>query len=117
MAYYQANKLYFSILPSDLFPPLFLYFNYAELIKILPELRQFLAFNRLFNSKIFWTKIWKRDISSIITLPRNPYRKYEEIYEEFTKGQHPYDKVRYLAKMVMMFYFHLCCRHLIIMDT
>lgn len=94
----MSHHLYFSLLPSDLLPPLFLYFDSAELLLILPEIKLISDFNRLFDSRIFWLKLWRRDVSSFLASPENPYEKYVEIFSKLSKFNNEYDKIKYLAE-------------------
>lgn len=98
--------LYFSLLPTDLLPSLLLFFDSKELLATLPELKKLLSFDRLFNSDVFWRKLWRRDISSFIGVPVNPYEKYREIFNTLSKFKYKDDKIDYLAEMDMIFY---CC--------
>lgn len=91
-------SLYLSVLPTDLLPPLFLFFNSKELLTILPELKKISTFNSLFSSTIFWRKLWRRDISSFLDVPSDPYTKYVEIFSNLSTLTYKYDKIKYLAR-------------------
>lgn len=82
----NSNKTYFSLLPSDLFGPLFLYLSADELYILLPQLKQLSDFRKLFSSLTFWRKLWYRDISSFIKAPSSitsVYEKYMDGYKRF----------------------------------
>lgn len=53
-----------------------LHIDKHQLVSLLPKLDDF---NRLFSSTMFWKKIWRRDISSYVEVPSDPYRKYVDI--------------------------------------
>lgn len=89
-------SIYLSLLPTDLLISLFLYFTSHELLGILHELKDIPKINRVIYSDIFWNKIWRRDISSFVSLPQNPYEKYKEIFNKLSKIYHS-DKIIYLA--------------------
>jgi len=99
----NSEKLYFSLLPGELFDLLFLYFDSHELLDILPEIEKIATFSKLFISEAFWKEIWKRDISSLrsflspLSGTENPYEKYKEIFSQLSKLRGN-DKMRYLAK-------------------
>lgn len=90
--------LYFSLLPTDLLPPLFLFFDSRDLLVLLPKLKKLPSFNTIFNSNIFWRKLWRRDISSFMDIPSNPYETYREIFDELSILPHKFDRILYLAK-------------------
>src|SRR5581483_6364156 len=79
----KKKKLYFSLLPTDLLIPLFLFFSPQELANTLLKLKPDPEFARLFNSNIFWQKLWKRDISKF-RLPKNTEIAYGEYLRIFT---------------------------------
>lgn len=93
----KSRRLYFSLLPSDLFDLLFLRFSSAELLTLLPQVQSMKDFNKLFNSKTFWTELWKRDISTILVPSSDIYKKYEDIIETIAKHS-VYSQIKYLAK-------------------
>lgn len=96
MSHVPVNKLYFSILPTDLLISLFMFFDSTQLLQILPQLENIREFNRLFNSQIFWLKIWRRDISSFASLPTYPYQNYKFIFSTLTSYHDVRDKSQYL---------------------
>lgn len=76
-------KLYLQVLPMDLLPSLLLNFSSEELLVML-QLRYTRCFDMIFKSQIFWNQVWKRDISTIISVPDNIYdacMKYKEIHD------------------------------------
>ena len=97
-----SKDLYFSLLPTELLHLLFLHFSSSELRNILFELENIRNFSRLFISKPFWQKIWKRDISSLIDPPSDPSNTYQEYKEIFDYLAFPYyrnNKIAYLAQI------------------
>lgn len=93
------RHLYFSALPNDLFPLLFSYFSSSHLLETLDQLRQINDFDRLFKSKTFWNYIWRRDISSFLPLPEDPYQTYQDIIRyKLDSFLYRYDKITYVAE-------------------
>lgn len=88
---------YFHVLPVDLMSPLFLYFSSGDLLHILPQLDLISFPKSLYNSKILWCELWKRDISSFLELPGNPYEKYQKIFNEFSILKFKFEKIKHLA--------------------
>ena len=78
---------YISCLPTELLAPLFLYFTSDELYHVLPQVEQLSEFNRLFTLQVFWKELWKRDVSSVVPVPSDPYRKYIEILEYMNESR------------------------------
>src|SRR5581483_4490429 len=70
-----GKDLYFSLLPLDLFSPLFSYFSNEELLDIFPELQEIHDFNRLISYGRLWKDLWHHNISSIIISPVNTYEE------------------------------------------
>jgi len=91
------NKLYFSLLPLDLYSPLFLYFSSSELLQLLSHLQSLPDFTRLFSYTPFWKALWRRDISTFLPLPKDAYEKYKEILDRLSKLSGIYEKIEYLA--------------------
>lgn len=73
---------YFDILPLDLFPPLFTYFSPIEVLKLLhvPYIQSLLS-----RDKILTKTLWRRDISTLTSIPENFVEKYQEIFAIFDK--------------------------------
>lgn len=71
--------LYIDVLPSDLLKPLFLYLSRHDLSLLLPIIKDMGNCSRLLSNKLFWTSVWKRDISSIIIAPNNIETQCQEI--------------------------------------
>lgn len=74
---------FFDIIPTDLLTPLLLFQSKTELIHLIPKLATIYVFEKLFDGKIFWKELWKRDISSFI-LPPEPNMalgEYSQIIE------------------------------------
>ena len=94
----DIQNLYFSSLPLDLYCPLFLYFSPNELLQLLPQLAKIPNFIRLFSYTPFWTALWKRDISTIITAPHNAYEKYKEIFYHLNTFSSKYEEISYFAQ-------------------
>lgn len=90
----SQHNLYFSLLPFDLLSPLLLYFDSPELLYILSNLDDF---NSLLEYYFFWNKIWRRDISSFIPLPADPYETYRLIFDSLPKMSSS-EKISYLAE-------------------
>lgn len=88
---------YLSLFPSDLLPSLFLYFDSAELLFTLPQLRVIKDFNRLFNSRVFWLRLWRRDISSFVELPENPYETYQKVFSNLHEFTNKHATIEYLV--------------------
>lgn len=80
--------MYFDCLPSDLLPPLLSYNSSTELYQLLPHLINIKIFQKLLTfendiwSRIFWENVWRRDVSSFMELPDNPYETYMEIFKD-----------------------------------
>lgn len=91
------DKSYFNLVPSDLLPQLFLYFNSNELLPILPQLKTMPDLYRVVKSTVFWNKLWTRDISSIVPVPIDPYQKYVEIYRLLPELPIKQREIAYLA--------------------
>lgn len=101
MSSVTKKSLYFSLLPSELLRLLFYFFNSTELLDILPKLESNPDFSHLFSSRIFWEHIWRRDISSFLSIPDDPYIKYRQIFETLkifggSSGSKS-DRIEYLA--------------------
>lgn len=93
----DGKLLYFSLLPADLLYLLFFNFNSTELLYTLVTIRDISIFEKIFTSKTFWNKIWRRDVSSYLPLPENPYETYKNIFDELSKIDNDNNKIRYLA--------------------
>jgi len=97
----NPGKLYFTLLPTELLTLLLIKFNSTELLTILPQIEKISDFDRLIKSKTFWKLIWKRDISSFLSLPDNPYEKYKEIFNDLSLYKlytyKDYERIDYLA--------------------
>ena len=71
---------YFECLPRDLIHSLFLYFSSDELIDFIEQSPSLELMFNIKNSKIFWSQIWKRDLSSFIIPPEtNMYNEYRSL--------------------------------------
>ena len=95
----MTEILYFASLPFDILELIFSYFTKEELYNLLGVLVNVKAFSRLFQSNPFWLKLWRRDISSFLPLPDNPYQKIAEIFETVNnfRIEDRYWKIAYLA--------------------
>lgn len=95
----RTNKdLYFSLLPTDLLSSLLLLFDSTELLQILQQLEDIPDFDMVFQSKYFWIKLWRRDISLFLDLPANPYENYREIIIDSLEINDRYKKIKYLGE-------------------
>ena len=80
----MSNTLYFSLLPNDLIPPLFLYLAAKDLHSLLPQLKSNREFEKLFHSMIFWKTLWRRDVSKF-RLPSTTAEAYKDYIDVFNK--------------------------------
>lgn len=80
--------MYFDHVPSDLLPLLLSYNSSTTLYELLPQLVNIKVFQKILTpepnveAKIFWENVWRRDISSFMELPDNPYMAYMEIFSD-----------------------------------
>lgn len=93
-----SNKLYFSLVPLDLFVLILDYFTMDELFALIPVFKTFDEFKSLLNSrvgKVAMDNFWKYNISSYLPAPNN----IEDLitsYNLIPKGG--YKEIEYLAK-------------------
>ena len=94
-------SMYFDCLPGDLITSLFLYYSSAEILQIIPELRNFNCFTFLYTPirhKEVWPMIYQRDISSCTKIHEGfAYEEYKIIFEQL-KNFDIYYQVKYLAE-------------------
>lgn len=83
---------------SNELSPLLLLFDSTKLLIMLQQLEKISDFARLLNSNVFWRKIWRRDISSFLKVPDNPYEKYKQIFHDLSKLNLHSMKIEYLAE-------------------
>lgn len=76
MERHNDKPTYMSLFPIELLIELALFIPYEKLLELLKTLPQF---SKLITSNVFWKQIWKRDISSYLPPPENPYQKYIEL--------------------------------------
>src|ERR1700738_851416 len=89
-------SLYLSTLPIDLLPQLVLYLPSEDIKDLLLDIKQISDLKSLIKSKIFWTLLWKRDISTIIPCPSSAHKRYIEIIEKLSTLVN-WDQIEYLA--------------------
>lgn len=88
---------YLSLLPTEVFALLFLYIPSDVLLIRLYDEEYKLLLNRLINSKYFWLKLWKRDVSKIREPPATAQLAYAE-YINLLLNQSHAERVLYWAK-------------------
>lgn len=86
------KNTYISLFPIELLIELSLFIWHDQLVQLLETLP---VFSRLINSNVFWKQRWKRDISSYLPPPENPYEKYLKLNELVGRND---EMIEYLAK-------------------
>lgn len=97
-----SNKLYFALLPLDLFVLILDYFTMDELFALIPVFKTVDEFKNLFNSragKVAMENFWKYNISSYLPAPNNieDYSNFITSYNLLHRGSN-YKAREYLAK-------------------
>lgn len=75
---------YFSRLPPDLLPSLFINLSSEDILTVMPDIKLLSGFRILSKSRDFWLTLWRRDVSSFIDVPGNIQKAYTNVFKKIT---------------------------------